>query len=164
MLALWERSWEWYESQRGWHAALTAILLSWQLVHLYWLTTTIVIPRLTGVVVFSPGSFLESLLIVVDYVEIPALITTSIFYLHQLRKGVTRKPLLFLVLINSQWLHLLWITDEFVLNQLTSMSVGLPLWLAWLAMSIDYLELPVMFDMLRQVTGSARQKIAAAWR
>ncbi len=41
-----------------------------------------------------------------------------------------------------------WITDEFVVQQFTS-PIGLPVWTAWVAILIDYLELPVIFETLR---------------
>ncbi len=54
-----------------------------------------------------------------------------------------------ILLINSQWLHIFWITDEILLEQ----GILSP-FLAWLAILIDYLELPVIFDtMKRTVTG-----------
>ena len=50
-------------------------------------------------------------------------------------------------MLNSQWLHLFWITDEIVLEVLAVKTlVYIPAWLAWIAISIDYLELPVMYD------------------
>ena len=149
--------WDWYERQHSLVTTLTAILFSWQLVHLYWLTTAVVVPRLTGITLFNPGPFFEFLLIIVDYTEIPALLTASIFYIHQLRRKFTVKPLLFLLMINSQWLHLFWITDEFILERFTN-PVGLPLWLAWTAILIDYLELPVIFDTVRHTIKNLRKK------
>jgi hypothetical protein len=39
-----------------------------------------------------------------------------------------------------------WITDEFVVATLASSAPLMPAWLAWIAILIDYLELPVMWD------------------
>ena len=82
-----------------------------------------------------------------DYTEIPALITTSFLYIYELRKRFSWKAVFFLIALNSQWLHLFWITDEFVLNQFSGRpDTVLPVWLAWVAIMIDYLEVPVIID------------------
>ena len=69
-------------------------------------------------------------------------------YINEIFLGkVTKKAWLFLLLLNSQWLHLFWITDEIVLETFTGQALfPIPVWLAWIAISIDYLELPVMYD------------------
>lgn len=152
-----QKIWQRYDHQHPIAAGMTAILFSWQLVHLYWLTTAVVIPRVTGIPFFNPGPAFEFLLIIVDYTEIPALLTASLFYLHRLQKKFTFTPLLFLLLINSQWLHLFWITDEFAIDRFTN-PVGLPVWLAWCAIFIDYLEFPVIFDTLRHALRSVQRK------
>lgn len=67
---------------------------------------------------------------------------------------------MFLFFINSQWLHIYWITDEFVLEHITR-HVGpsiLPVWLAWVAILIDYLELPVIVDTLRKFFASLKKE------
>ena len=139
--------WTWYERHYRLNLAFTTVLFLWQLVHLYWLTTNVVAQRLLGHSLFDPSNFWNILLVLVDYTEIPALITTSILYLHEMKRSSSWKPVIFLVLLNSQWLHLFWITDEYVVEILTDASiVSFPVWLAWLAIGIDYLELPVMFD------------------
>jgi len=59
-------------------------------------------------------------------------------------------------------LHLFWITDEFVIEQFARMgerATLLPLWLAWLAIAIDYLELPVIYDTIRNFSKSLKEKI-----
>ncbi|WP_196300572.1 hypothetical protein, partial [Streptococcus pneumoniae] len=72
---------------------------------------------------------------------------TSVLYIYELQKRFSWKPVLFLIMLNSQWLHLFWITDEFVVNQFAGRAVTvLPVWLAWVAILIDYLEVPVMID------------------
>src|SRR3989344_759149 len=56
-----------------------------------------------------------------------------------------------IITLNSQWLHIFWITDEFVIQYLAGSDIGfLPFWLAWLAIFIDYLELPVMYDTIKR--------------
>lgn len=140
--------WDWYEKHYTLNLAFTSGLFTLQLVHLFWLTTHVVFLRLFGVSYFNPSEFWQILIVVVDYTEIPALISTSILYIHDLRKGFSWKAVWFLVALNSQWLHLFWITDEFVVDQFlgANPSTILPFWLAWVAILIDYLELPVIAD------------------
>ena len=88
---------------------------------------------------------------IVDYTEIPALILSSIFYIGELQKEFKWKSVLFLILLNSQWLHLFWITDEIVLAQFTgTAAILLPAWLSWLGIMIDYLEFPVIYDIFKK--------------
>lgn len=124
-----------------------------QLVHLYWLATDVIAFRLIGESIFSPSAFWEYGIIAVDYTEIPALIAVSLVYINDVRKkGFRWSSLFFLLLLNSQWLHLFWITDEFIVSQWIEGRSGtiLPGWLAWVAIMIDYLELPVMVDTVRR--------------
>ncbi|MEX1997269.1 MAG: hypothetical protein WEA04_01130 [Candidatus Andersenbacteria bacterium] len=145
-----QKFWAWYEKQYTLNTIFVATIFSWQLVHLYWLTTAVVIPRLGGSRLLTVSPTLELLLILVDYTEIPALISANILYLHVLQKKHDFKSLFFLILINSQWFHLFWITDEFIVEQFAVSSVGLPTWLALVAIFIDYLELPVIIDTIRR--------------
>lgn len=140
--------WAWYERHYTLILWGTTLLFFLQVVHLYWLATHVVLHRLFGWEIWNPSALLQYLIIIVDYTEIPALITTSVLYIHELRKKFSWKAVLFLVLLNSQWLHLFWITDEFVLSQFEGRvrSIALPLWLAWVAIMIDFLEVPVMID------------------
>lgn len=120
---------------------LTTTLFTSQLVHLYWMTTHVAFLRLFGESFFNPSHGLELALIFVDYLEIPALIGATLLYVRDIIKnGLTFKSLLFLFLINSQYLHIFWITDELIIGGV------LPIWLSWIAISIDYLELPVIID------------------
>ena len=142
--------WAWYEKQYGIIAPITAGLFLFQLVHLYWMTTNIVFFRLFGHPFWDPSTFWNSVIALVDYTEIPAIITSTILYVHQFRKGMRVRSVLFIFLINSQWLHLFWITDEVVYNMITgAVLIPLPMWLSWLAIAVDYLELPVIFDTIR---------------
>jgi hypothetical protein len=144
--------WRWYERHLTFATASAAALFALQLVHLYWLTTDVVLLRLIGRSFFDPGPMWQTLILVVDYFEIPAIITTSLVYVNDVRKGEVRKGFTYLLLLNSQWLHLFWITDEFVVHQLFGVGpVGLPSVLAWVAIGIDYLELPVIFDTVRRL-------------
>jgi len=146
------RFWNWYDENIALATTVAALLFVLQLVHLYWLTTDVVLRRLTGVSYFNPSALFESAIVVVDYLEIQALISVSLIYLNDFRRGDRVRALAYLVMLNSQWLHLFWITDEFVLAQFFGEpGVGLPTMLAWVAIGIDYLELPVIVDTLRRV-------------
>ena len=140
--------WRWYEDKLHINIGVAAFLFVWQLVHLFWLTTDIVFERLFSFALLNISGFFEYFIIAADYTEIPALITVSLIYINELRVGRdAKKSILFLFLLNSQWLHLFWITDEFVVDRFRETSATvLPLWLAWVAIMIDYLELPVMYD------------------
>jgi hypothetical protein len=151
---------EWYEENYTLNVAVAAGLFLLQLVHLYWLSADVVAQRLTGDSFFSPGGALYYAILIVDYTEIPALLGVSLIYINELRKGFSWKPLLFLFFLNSQWLHIFWITDEFVTSEFSRVAGGssLPGWLAWVAIMIDYLELPVIVDTLRKFAVSIREQ------
>jgi hypothetical protein len=126
---------------------LTTLLFFLQVIHLYWLGTHVVLHRMFGWNIWNPSALFQYLIILVDYTEVPALISTSVLYLYELQKKFSWKAVAFLVMLNSQWLHLFWITDEFVVNQFAGRpDTILPVWLAWVAILIDYLELPVIID------------------
>ena len=146
-----EGFWSWYEQHLTLATAAAAAMFVLQLAHLYWLTTDVVIFRLTGRSFFDVSGVWQLLIVVVDYTEIPALVTTSFVYINDIRKGEVRRGLLYLALLNSQWIHLLWITDEFVVEQLFGVGLSVPVLLAWVAILIDYLELPVIVDTLRRL-------------
>jgi hypothetical protein len=128
-----------------------------QAVHLFWLTSDVVATRLVGQPFWSLDGALLGFVLIVDYTEIPALLGVSLIYLHELRRRFDRRNLLFLLFLNSQWLHIFWITDEFVVTAMTGeVGIGLPGWLAWVAIAIDYLELPVMVDTVAKLLGRLR--------
>lgn len=144
--------WFWYEKNLKLNIGIAAFLFVWQLFHLFWLTTDVVFDRLFSLTLLNLSGFWEYFIVAIDYTEIPALITVSLVYLNELRKGKdSKKNILLLVMLNSQWFHLFWITDEFVVSQFRSTGETiLPIWLAWLAIFIDYLELPVMYDTIKK--------------
>ncbi|MBA2277934.1 MAG: hypothetical protein H0W06_09260 [Chloroflexia bacterium] len=146
----WRAFFAWYERHYTLNVGIAGGLFLLQLVHLYWLTTDVVVARLTGDSWFDPSGVLEVLIVVVDYTEIPAILGTSLIYVNELRRGRHWKPLLYLVLLNSQWLHIFWITDEFVVGEFGGGESSLPAWLAWIAILIDYLELPVIYDTIKR--------------
>lgn len=160
MKNIFDKFWGWYEKHYAINVGLSTALFLLQLVHLYWLSTNVVATRLTGRSLFHPSNFWEILIILVDYTEIPALIGTSLIYIHGLRKGFNWKDIFFLVLLNSQWLHLFWITDEVVIEHFVNKTIAtIPTWLAWTAICIDYLELPVMVDTIKKFLVSTKEKL-----
>lgn len=144
--------WAWYEKHYATNVTVAAFLFLWQLVHLYWLTAHVVAAKIFGQSFFDVSTAGETFLTLIDYTEIPAILGTSLIYINNLRKRFNQKDLWFLIFLNSQWLHIFWITDEFVLAGFGLEEVGttiLPFWLAWVAILIDYLELPVMYDTVK---------------
>lgn len=151
--------WNWYKKNLVLNQAIVAVLFGWQVLHLYWLSTNVVADRLLGYPLFDPQGFYYSLLIVADYFEIPALLSGILFYFNSLKAESARKYIFFIFLINSQWLHLFWITDEFIIEHFRGEHQYFPNWLAWLAIFIDYLELPVIYDtIINAVSGFSRRE------
>lgn len=151
MRKLWDKFWAWYERHHALNTIVAAVLFLLQLVHLYWLTAHVAALRLVGESYFELTGIWEFIIIFVDYLEIPTLIGVSLIYINELRKGFRWKPLWMLLFLNSQWIHILWITDEFVVERLLGSGlVTLPVWLAWVAIAIDYLELPVIYDTIKR--------------
>ena len=151
MSSLFRQFWEWYERHKTPTTLLTTGLFFLQIIHLTWLTLHVVCMRIFGVSFWQLNEIFQTLIIVVDYTEIPALIGTTLLYASDFRKKFDWKTVLFLFFLNSQWLHLFWITDEFVIRQFMGTPViGLPVWLAWVAIAIDYLEVPIIIDTVRR--------------
>jgi hypothetical protein len=148
--------WEWYEHHYSLNLSVAAALFLLQLVHLAWLTGEVVWARAFGAPAFSIDGAFAWLLYVVDYTEIPALVSVSLLYVNELRKKRGGKSLAYLLFLNTQWLHIFWITDEFVVSGLegTAPQSSLPAWLAWGAILIDYLELPVIMDTVQRLIGA----------
>lgn len=150
--------WSWYERHYLINLGLATGLFLLQVVHLAWLTTDVVASRLVGQSFFDPEGPLRWAILLIDYTEIPALVGVSLVYLNQLRDRFSWRSVLFLAFLNSQWLHIVWITDEFVVASFGGASlVGIPTWLAWVAIAIDYLELPVMVDTVRMLVSTLRR-------
>jgi len=118
---------------------LAAALFLTQLIHLTWMSTYVVPIRIWGISLWSPPA---APLALADYLELPAIVATSLLYIR------TRNWKM-LTLVNLQLFHIFWITDEFVLNR-----GSLEPLLAWIAITIDYLELPVIFDTIGRVIRS----------
>jgi hypothetical protein len=155
---LWSGFWAWYERNYVLNVALASLLFLLQIAHLTWLGADPIATRLTDHSLFSLDGLLQYLIWFADYSEIPALVVVSLVYVNELRRGFSWKALLFLVFLNSQWLHIFWITDEYVAAELGGGSASaLPGWLAWVAILIDYLELPVIYDTLKRLTLALRE-------
>src|ERR671925_1278141 len=129
------------------------VLISLQLVHLYWLTADVVIQRITGesILVVPQGSPLFIFFIIIDYIEIPALVAGLTYYaltIYNHEKGSAKNALL-LAMLAIQVFHIFWITDDVVYNTFfgSSSAVEIPYYAAWVAILIDYLELPVIADL-----------------
>jgi hypothetical protein len=145
--------WAWYERNYTLNVSIAAVLFTLQIVHLVWLTGQPLWSKITGSPLFEIDKPWSWPLLLVDYTEIPALISVSFVYLNELRKdGFKTKPVLYLLFLNSQWLHIFWITDSFVVaTNSANPATSLPTWLAYVAILIDYLELPVIFDTFKKM-------------
>jgi len=119
---------------------LSALLFVTQIVHLIWMTTYVVPVKIWGISLWSPP---EAPLAFADYLELPAIFTASILYLRT-------RDWRMLFLVNVQLLHIYWITDEIILNRNTLNPI-----LAWTAIMIDYLEIPVIIDTSRRFLSRA---------
>lgn len=142
----------WYDRYDDFNVVFAAFLFSIQIVHLAWLTTNVVIPRLFDLAPLITNHLFDTIIAVVDYTEIPAIIATSLVYLRSYRRKPNKKDAFYLFFLNIQWLHIFWITDEVVVQ---SFGYGglIENWnhiVAWAAISIDYLELPVIFETIRR--------------
>jgi hypothetical protein len=142
----------WYDRYDDFNTVFAAFLFSIQLLHLIWLTTSIVLPRLFGVDPLVGSRLFDTAVAVVDYTEIPAIIATSLVYIRSFGKRPNRKDAFYLFFLNIQWLHIFWITDEVVVRSfgLSGLTNGWNPTAAWFAIAIDYLELPVIFETLKR--------------
>ena len=156
--------WGWYERHYILNIGIAAGLFLLQLVHLVWLTGQPLADMVTGSPLFDIGAPLRWVIVLVDYTELPALVSVSLLYVNDLRKdGAELKPILYLVFLNSQWLHIFWITDEFVVAAGDGESTSLPAWLASVALLIDYLELPVIYDTVKRLFVATREHRVGAF-
>ena len=129
------------------------VLISLQLIHLYWLTADVVIKRLAQdeSAGLSQTGLLFLFFIVIDYIEIPGLVAGLTYYGLSFYKNTAKrsKNALFFTLLAVQVFHIFWITDEVVYETFfgPSTAVQLPYLAAWAAILVDYLELPVIADL-----------------
>ena len=143
-----------YHRYENLNLKITFFLISLQILHLYWLTTDVVLQKIFGESFFIAPDNLLPLFVVIDYIEIPALISGLIFYSYNIRrdKSSAKKSYLFLGLLGVQVIHIFWITDDVVYSSFFNSSfVQIPSLLAWIAILIDYLELPVIGDLLFKI-------------
>ena len=146
--------WEKYQSL---NLKIAFFLMSLQVLHLYWLTADVVLKMIAGDSYFGLPSTLLPLFVLVDYIVIPALISGITFYSFNLmRKTKTNRDLavntIFLSLLATQIIHIFWITDEVVYESFFGSDLlTFPIYLAWVAILIDYLEIPVMIDLFRRL-------------
>ena len=147
---------DWYERHYRLNITVAAGLFALQIVHLLWLTLDPVALKATGESVYDLEGPFRLVIVFVDYTELPALLSVSLVYVNELRRRPSVRPILYLVFLNSQWLHIFWITDEFVVNTNAGETTALPAWLAWVAILIDYLEVPVIVDTFRKMLAATR--------
>lgn len=154
IINLWNFFWDWYERTYVINITISLLLFLLQIFHLIWLFSEVIWDKFFGYSIFELTAFWKLIIILVDYTEIPALISVSFVYINELRKKINFKDLLYLSFLWIQLLHFFWITDEYVLETLkitperSSVFTGL---LAWIAILIDYLEVPVMVNVFRNV-------------
>ena len=147
----------WYKYQNI-NLKITFFLISLQLIHLYWLTTDVVLFKIFDRSYFPYFGDYIIIFIIVDYIEIPAIISGITYYLISFKNNdkisnvSNYKNILFLFLLSIQVIHIFWITDEVVYETLAKSSlVDIPEYLAWIAILIDYLELPIIVDLFVKV-------------
>jgi hypothetical protein len=153
--------WHRYESL---NLKIAFVLISLQLVHLYWLTADVVVKRIAGdgSLGLSQSGPLLAFFIVIDYIEIPALVAGLTYYalnIYKHQKGSAKNALL-LVMLAVQVFHIFWITDEVVYEALfgAASAVEIPYYAAWVAILIDYLELPVIGDLFYRTIVKGQRK------
>ncbi len=145
--------WAWYQRHYTLNLTITVFLFLLQLFHLYWMFTDIILVKLTGHSYFGLSRVWGVFSTFIDYSEIPALISTNILYIHLLRQKFSYKYVWFLFSLNIQLLHMFWITDEIVIEKFSS-NFHLFHWsnlVAWIAILIDYLEVPVIYDTAKRL-------------
>ncbi len=159
MKSFMNKFWAWYEKHYKLNLIIATGLFLLQLFHLYWLATDVIAVKLLGQSYFVLPQNLSWFYALIDYTEIPALVSVSVIYINQLRKKVdVKKSILYLILLNVQWFHLFWITDEIVVESFTGKTfVAIPTAIAIVAILIDYLEIPVMIETAIKVVKSLRK-------
>ena len=146
--------WEWYERNYKLNIGITSLLFLLQIFHLIWLFVEVIWAKIFGTPLLYLSGAPKLLILLVDYTEIPALISVSLIYINDIRKnGFKPKPVFYIFALLVQLIHIFWITDEFVLTTFSGEGpiVNIPAWLAWVAILIDYLELPVIFETLKKL-------------
>jgi len=146
------RFWDWYQRHYLATLVITTAVFLLQAFHLYWLFTDVILKRLTGHSAFVFSEAGTVVYVLADYLEIPALLSASLLYVYELRRRPGWRPFALLMLLNTQWVHMLWITDDVVVRSFANTSfLSWGSAVAWVAILIDYLEVPVMVDSLRRI-------------
>jgi hypothetical protein len=146
-----------YTKYENLNLKIAFVLIALQIIHLYWLTTDVVLQRITGESFLFLSESLLPLFIVIDYLEIPALASGITFYALRAYNRKDARSALFIVLLGLQFFHIYWLTDDIVYDLLFGTAlVGLPVWAAWIGILIDYLEIPVILDLFRRVIKSRK--------
>ena len=150
--------WQWYEKTYTLNISIALGLFLLQIVHLIWLFGQVIWTKAFGTPLFELTGFWQWLIIVVDYTEIPALISVGLIYVNELRTRYSNLSAFYLAALSIQWVHLFWITDEFVVSSFAGVPSHIPAWLAWIAILIDYLEVPVMLDTFRRFLKALKER------
>jgi hypothetical protein len=112
-----------------------------------------VVKRLTGesALGLSLSGPLFLFFIIIDYIEIPALAAGLTYYALSIYKHEkdSIKNALLLAMLGVQAFHIFWISDDVVYDAFfgSGSAVEIPFYAAWIAILIDYLELPVIADL-----------------
>jgi hypothetical protein len=156
---IWQKFWRWYERNYVLNVSIALGLFFIQVVHLTWLGGEVVWLRAFGFSLFELSGIWEKIIVLVDYTEIPALFTMTLVYVDAWRRGAKWNALLMLALLHSQWIHIFWITDEYIIETFSTFGqTVLPAWLAWIAILIDFLEIPVIIDTIKKLFIAIRKK------
>ena len=165
MKNIWHTFWQWYERHYVLNVSIALGLFVLQLAHLFWLGGEVVAERALGASLFEFAGIWKLIIIFVDYTEIPAIFTMTLVYVDAWRRGARWNASIMLLLLHSQWLHIFWITDEFVVGTFAgshTQGTVLPVWLAWVAILIDYLEVPVILDTTKKLFVALSQRRGVA--
>lgn len=160
MKETWNAFWAWYDRHYVLNVSIALFLFALQLVHLFWLGGEVIAEKALGAPIFTLDGVWQLIILLVDYTEIPALFTVSLIYIDAWRHGKKWYAILMLALLHSQWIHIFWITDEFVVDSFTDHmhESVFPAWLAWVAILIDYLEVPVIIDTVRRLFAAIKEQ------
>jgi hypothetical protein len=135
---------------------ITFVLIYLQVIHLFWLTTFVILDAPQFTLGIPPIVFAA-----IDYLEIPALISGMVFYILSLHTHRNKKDILFVALLGVQFFHILWITDAFVYM---SFKFNAMTWLAWIAVFVDFLEVPIIIDLFIKIIRSKRKELTKSTR
>src|SRR3989344_9209697 len=102
---MWHAFWAWYERTYTLNISIALGLFLLQIAHLVWLFGEVVWAKAFGMPLFELSRMHQLFIILVDYTEIPALISVSLIYINELRGRWHIKNALYLLFLNLQWLH-----------------------------------------------------------